>query len=263
MLFKIQVAKEINALLKGSRELVDQKFSFAQTENLPEPVKKYFSFALKEGQPYLVCVSTKHDGFFRMKVDQPWLPIQGEDYYTGYPPGFVWAATLKTSPLFWLSIKDCYLQNRGSSKAKAYSFVPVSSAEGPTIDQGSLSRWLSAAVFFPTVLLPSENLTWMPINGNSAQLLFSHQGINIAARVFFGKRGEIIRLTTNRYCTKTSLEKWSAFYNSYENHHGIEVPTQVGAMWHFASHNFHYIRYHITSIEFNNIQRTMCNVSSE
>ena len=47
MLSKIQVAKEINTLYKGTRGFVNQYFSFAQTQNLPEPVKKYFSFALK------------------------------------------------------------------------------------------------------------------------------------------------------------------------------------------------------------------------
>jgi len=256
MLFTSRVAKEIDTLFDLSQNIAEQKISFDQTVNLPEPVKKYFSFALKEGQPYIYSFLSQHEGVFRMKIDKPWSPIQGEDYFTVYPPGFVWVASLKSSPLFWLSIRDCYLQNRGRSKAWAYSLVPVSSVEGPLIDQGALSRWLSTAVFFPTALLPSEKLTWIPIDGNSAQLLFSHQGINIAAQVFFGRRGEIIRLTTNRYYDEThGFVKWSAFYKNYANHQGMEVPMEVGAMWHFESHNFNYIRYRITKIDFNKMLR--------
>ena len=256
MRFRAQVAREIDTLFNLSQKAADQTFSFDQTTNLPEPVKKYFSFALKEGQPYIYSFLSHHDGFFRMKAEQPWSPIQGEDCFTIYPPGFVWVASLKTSPVFWLSIRDCYLQNQGRSKAWAYSLVPFSSAEGPVMDQGGLSRWLSSAVFFPTALLPSEKLTWIPIDENSAKLLFSHQEIIIEAHVYFGRRGEIIRLTTDRYCAETHrLEKWSAFYKSYATQQGVEVPMEVGAIWHFESHSFNYIRYRMTNIDFNKTQR--------
>ena len=52
MLFKMQVAREINTLFQLSKKPTGQTFSFDQTVNLPEPARKYFSFALKEGQPY-------------------------------------------------------------------------------------------------------------------------------------------------------------------------------------------------------------------
>lgn len=44
--------------------------------------------------------------------------------------------------------------------AKAYLLFTVAKAEGPEIDNGALSRWLSAAVLFPVALLPNENLAW-------------------------------------------------------------------------------------------------------
>ena len=248
--FQRQVQKETETLFHLTTNACGKKFYFEQVKNLPEPVKRYFLFALKEEQEYLSFVSTKHDGFFRMKDHQKWMPINGDEYYTSTPPGFVWFAKLKLSYFFWITIRDSYLQDRGNMLAKLYSVLTIAKGDSEEIDQGALSRWLSEAVFFPTALLPNENLAWEPINDLSARLLFSYRGINIRAQIFFGRSGEIIRFITNRYCDQTkSLQKWSTYYKSYKTYNDIKIPTEAGAIWHLPAGNFNYARFRITDID--------------
>ena len=250
--FKNQVADEIKTLFELAQGNSSQTFSFEQIENLPEPVKRYFRFALTEGYNYISLISIKHDGLFRLKATHRWSSIKGEEYYTVNPPGFVWFAKLKTSPLFWITVRDSYLKGRGNVLAKAYSLFTVGTAEGSEIDSGALCRWLSEAVLFPTALLPNENLAWKFVDENSARLLFSHKGVSIAALVYFGRNGEIVRLTTDRSNMETgNFEKWSTYYNSYKDHNGIKIPTEAGAIWHLATGHFNYARFRITTIDYN------------
>lgn len=252
MLFNDRNTNEVETLFNLSKENSDQIFSFDKIADLPEPVKKYFHFALTERHDYINIISTRFEGLFRLKETQQWSSINGVDYYSVNCPGFIWFAKMKTSPLFWFTVKDYYLQDKGKTLAKAYSLFTVASAEGPEIDQGALSRWLGSAVLFPEALLPNDNLTWESINRNSARLLFSYKDIKIDAVIYFGRNGEIVRFVTDRYCYETNkFEKWTAYYKSYADYSGRKIPTEVGAVWHFPTKNFNYARFRFTNIDFN------------
>lgn len=237
------------------------RFGFSDdTTVLPESVKRYFRFAVPERCNTINSVSTKFTGLFCTKRQEQWLSINGEDYYSVRSPGFAWVAEVKVNPLFWLTVKDSYIQAKGKVQVKAYSFITIAAAAGLGIDQGALSRWLGSAVLFPEALLPSEKISWKHIDENSARLIFFHEGLEIVSVVYFGRHGEIIRLVTDRYCSETrSFEKWSAYYKSYSDYNGRKVPTEIGAVWHFANGNFNYARFRFTSIEFDKNPLT-CNV---
>jgi len=246
-----QVRTEANALFKLSQKYSGHGLNFGQEAALPEPVKRYFRFASPEKCSKVHFISTKFEGLFCLKKTGRWVPITGDDYYAVNSPGFVWSAKIKIHPLFWLAIKDSYLQSKGKVLAKAYSLFTVASAEGPGIDQGALSRWLGSAVLFPEALLPSANLSWEYIDESSAKLRLFYEGIKIDAVVYFGKRGEIVRLVTDRFCSEThSFEKWSAYYKTYADYNGRKIPTEVGAIWHFHDANFNYARFRFTAIDF-------------
>jgi len=50
---------------------------------------------------------------------------------------------------------------------------------GKFINQGELLRWLGESVWFPTNLLPSDNIKWESIDDKSAKLLFSYQDLEL------------------------------------------------------------------------------------
>jgi len=247
---KNQMTNEIKTLFELSQINSGQPFYFNQIPELPEPVQRYFDFSLKKRQN-INCISTRFSGFFRLTDSQKWFSIKGEDYYTVKNPGFIWFAKIKMSPFFWITVRDCYLQDKGQVLAKAYSLFTFANAEGPEIDQGTLSRWISSAVWFPPALLPNEHLTWEHIDNKSSRLLFSYKGIKINAVISFGRNGEIIKLVTDRYCSEThNFEKWTAYCKSYSDYNGFNIPTEIGAIWNFTTKNLHYARFRLDSIDF-------------
>lgn len=251
VLFNNRNISEVETLFNLSKGNSKQLFSFDKIADLPEPVQKYFRFALAKRHNYTYILSTKFEGQFRLKETQQWSSIDGMDYYSVNCPGFIWFAKIKMSSLFWVTVKDCYLRDKGELLVKVYSLFTVASAKGSEIDQGELSRWLSSAVLFPEALLPNENLTWEPINDHSARLIFSYKDIKIDAVVYFGRSGEIVQFVTDRYCSETNqFEKWTAYYKSYADYSGRKIPTEVGAVWNFPAKNFNYARFCFTNIDF-------------
>lgn len=90
LVYTHNLKQEINTLFTDSIQIIDKKFTYAQLENLPDPVQRYFKNVLKENQPYISFVRLKHDGQFKTGIDKNWANIKGEQYFTTATPGFVW-----------------------------------------------------------------------------------------------------------------------------------------------------------------------------
>ena len=60
-----------------------------QLAGLPAPVQRYFRHVLPEGQPYLRGLRLRHDGQFKTDLKKDWMAIEGEQYITAAPAGFI------------------------------------------------------------------------------------------------------------------------------------------------------------------------------
>jgi hypothetical protein len=76
--FRARVAADVSALLSSSAPAVGPNELAAREAALPEPVRRYLRYAVTAGAPAIRTVHLRHDGFFRLKLDSPWLPIRGE-----------------------------------------------------------------------------------------------------------------------------------------------------------------------------------------
>jgi hypothetical protein len=253
-MFTKQVSKEIEALFADSDDISDTVFTYEQISDLPEPVQRYFKYSLRDGQPYISYARLKHDGFFRTNENQKWMPITGEEYFTTQPPGFVWVGTVKPFPVVWITARDTYFRGTGNILIKLFSIITLGDARGKEIDQGTLTRWLAEAPWYPTALIPGERLQWGAIDSNSAKLQFSDRDNTIIAVVSFNENGEIVRLDTDRYMDP-SLEQWSGYYREYKEIDGVTIPTEAEVVWHLESGDFSYARFRVTEIEFNKPKR--------
>ena len=246
IMVKSQLEKSVEELFSLSQDISGRVYSHEQIEGLPEPVQRYFRYSLQENQPYISYVRLKHGGNFRLKSDQKWMSIRGEEYFTAQKIGFVWFGKL---PLF--SVIDQYIDGRGSLVAKLLSLIKVADANGEKIDQGELLRWLGEAPWYPTALLPSEKLTWESVDNNSAKVILSNQGLSVQGIFYFNKEGQITKFTSKRYKEDT-LENWTGYYRDYKEVNGMQIPHDVEVMWNLESGNFSYARFNITEIEYNN-----------
>ena len=242
---KAQVMKEIETLFSNAASFEGKTFSYDQLEGLPAPVQRYFKHVFTEGQPYVETVRLQHDGRFKTGVDKDWTNIKGEQYFTSATPGFLWVG--KTS-LF--TARDMYISNEGRLVVKLFSLIKVVDEKGSHLDQGELLRWLGESVWFPTNLLPRENLQWTPVDDSSARVTFTHNGISVYLDVFFNENDEIVRLETERYMEKGRLEKWFGELSDYREVNGTRLPMHIKASWELKEKTHAYADFQIQKLEF-------------
>jgi len=89
-LFNRQVENQIDNLFASSENISDKLFNYDQiTNNFPEPVQRYFRYALrKQTTLHKRYVQVKHGRTFRLSEGQQWMSIEGKEYLTTESDGF-------------------------------------------------------------------------------------------------------------------------------------------------------------------------------
>ena len=245
----IRFGKTVNRLFASAKPISDKTFNYAQLTGLPKPVQRYFKQVLKNGQPYISYVSLLHDGQFKTGLDKGWRAIKGEQYFTVEKPGFIWKGT---TSLF--TARDMYIADKGRLIVSILSLYNVVDAQGETINQGELLRWLAEGIWFPTNLLPGDQLKWIAIDENTAKLIFSYNGMSLYYIVTFDGEGLITQMETKRYMEKDRLETWIGKMAGYKTINGVSVPTNIEAIWRLEKGDFCYAKFRVTKIVYNQPQ---------
>ncbi|HMG08241.1 MAG TPA: DUF6544 family protein, partial [Mucilaginibacter sp.] len=229
----MRFGKTVKHLFAIAKPISGKKFSYTQLTGLPAPVQRYFKYVLKDGQPYISYVSLLHEGQFKTGLDKGWTDIKGEQYFTIEKPGFIWKGTTN---LF--TARDMYIADKGRLIVSLLSLYNVVDGQGDSFNQGELLRWLAENVWFPTNLLPSDNLNWVAIDENTAKLTFSYNGMSLFYIVTFNSSGEITQMETKRYMDKNKLETWIGKLKNYKEINGVAVPTAIEAIWRLEKGDF-------------------------
>ena len=240
-----QHSKEVAELFSLSGNISNKTFNYQQLDDLPEPVQRYFKHVLKDGQPYISYVRLIHNGQFKTDPKKDWINIKGEQYFTAEKPGFIWKG--KTA---MFTARDMYLANKGRLVVTLLSLFKIVDGQGESFNQGELLRWLGESVWFPTNLLPSENLQWFPINSTSAKLTFNHVDISVSYIVSFNDKNEITQMITKRYMKEGRLETWVGKFRNYKEINGVIIPTEIEAIWKLEEGDYSYVKFNIKKIEY-------------
>lgn len=237
--------KNINLLYSNLIEVSDNSFRYSQLEQLPLPVQKYLKYAIPANQPYIRCVRLKHKGFFKTAPDKPWKEIIGEQYFITSRPGFIWKG--KLGPI---TAQDMYLVDKGQLSVSLLETFPIMKTEGEAVDQGELLRWLGESVWFPTALLPNDQLEWESIDNETAKLVYNHNNLSIYFIVSFNEKGEITQLQTERYYNSKNLVTWIGHCSGYKMINGFTIPTEIKATWKLNTGNHTYANFKLRELEY-------------
>jgi len=240
-----QHRKEVVKLFSLSGNISNKTFNYEQLDGLPEPVQQYFKHVLKDGQPYISYVRLIHNGQFKTDPKKDWINIKGEQYFTTEKPGFIWEG--KTA---MFTARDMYLANKGRLIVTLLSLFKIVDGQGESFNQGELLRWLGESVWFPTNLLPSENLQWSPIDSSSAKLTFNYNDIEVSYDVSFNDKNEITQMKTKRYMGENDLETWVGKFRNYKEINGVIIPTEIEATWKLEEGDYSYVKFNVEKIEY-------------
>lgn len=254
------VAQRISAVAESTAleaRLHRRRFSCLNIAELPAPVQRYFKYALSEGQTYVKFVCVKQTGWFRTAMaagEAGWKKVKAEQYYSTTEPGFVWAATIELAPLLWIRGWDSYVRGCGNMYWKLCSLFTVEDTRGKHVDRSALIRYLSECPCFPTALLPGRYVSWEPIDDTSARCHLRDRGFHVSGVFYFNEAGQITRFTTDDrvrmlaggMCCRNS---WTGYYKTYKDVRGMQVPTQLTAVWELPDgQHFEYARLEVSEI---------------
>ena len=246
----IQFNKEVKILFSLSKNISGKTFSYPQLEGLPEPVQRYFSHVLKEGQPYISYAAITHDGQFKTGLEKDWINIKGEQYATTENPGFIWKGT---TAMF--TARDMYIADKGRLVVSLLSLINIVDGNGEQYNQGELLRWLGESVLYPTNFLPGERLEWSAIDSQSAKITFNYNGLSLFFVITFNEAGEITEMETKRYMDKTKLETWVIKCAGYKAMNNVVIPSAFEVLWRLEKGDYPYARFNIKQVVYNNPQR--------
>jgi hypothetical protein len=253
LLWNRATARAVGVLIPASSE--PEAFSREQLAGLPAPVVRYFEFALAPGRPLIRTVRIEHAGEFRSGLDAPWAPFTSVQHFSANPPGFVWDAAIRMSPILTVRVRDGYFQGTGSMQARIASLIPVVNAQGgEELAAAALQRFLAESVWFPTALLPRKGLTWEPIDDSSARATLTDSGVSVSLEFRFGKEGEIVgTYTPDRFRDVNGTlvpTPWEGSFRSYGRVGGVMVPSEGEVEWILPEGRLSYWRGRIVRVEY-------------
>ena len=237
--------KEVKSLFSNSKSISYKIFSYKQLEGLPDPVQRYFKHVLKDKQPYISYVRLRHNGQFKTGLDKNWADINGEQYFSIATPGFIWKAQMGI-----ISARDMYLLDKGRLVVTLLNLFKLADKHGESFNQGELLRWLGESVWFPTNLLPSDNIKWLPIDDRSAKLMFDYKGLSLIYIVRFNEKNEIIQLETERFYDEKNLKNWIGNCSNYKEINNVKVPSVIKATWRLKLDDHNYAIFNLQEIEY-------------
>lgn len=251
------VQDKIESLRQNDDSITVAKFDYSQIKGLPLVVQKYFRLNIERGVFEARYIKFKQTSEIRSDENAQWKELNAEQFYSVIEPGYVWNASFQMSELLWLRNIETYVKGKSKIIFKLFSSVNMGEHFGQELDQSSLARFLTEAVFFPSRLLPSKHLFWSGINSQKAKVTLKYYDLSVSATCYFNTLGEIIKIETDdRYkTTKSGIKKakYIVHYSKYKSFVGYSVPTASEAEWDEDGKTFKFIKSTFTDITYNSL----------
>jgi hypothetical protein len=199
---------------------------------LPEPVQRYLRYTGIIGKPLVRTVYLRQQGRVRL-AGQRWIPLRAQEWFSVQPPGFVWDATMRVAGIPVGRARDMYQGGQGRMLIKAASLVTVADAGAEEMDQGSMMRYLSELMWFPSAFL-EDNISFRAIDATSARVTLTDHGKTATATLFFDSAGRLTNFVARRYAIAgkgRDLRTWSVPVSIYGEFEGLKLPVRVKAVW--------------------------------
>lgn len=233
-------------------------FDPAMVDELPDPARRFFRFAIKPGTPLYTVAEISMEGEFSLgnKAEPNYMPMTAEQILAA-PHGFVWK----------LSAGDGVMKVSGSDVAEdtiswsrfwLLGIAPVGRAGGnPDHSLSAFGRYVAEAVFWtPAALLPGDNVRWEPVSNSTARVTLTHLGLQQAVNLTVDTEGRPTKVIFQRW-TNANPEKvfqrqpFGGYLSEFEDFDGFQLPTRVEAGNLFEKDDyFPFFRVTVTSVRF-------------
>ncbi|PFG63927.1 hypothetical protein AXZ77_2550 [Thioclava sp. ES.031] len=220
------------ARLSGFQPTDPPRFSADMVADLPEPARRFFTFAIAEGTPLYTVARLEMQGQFGMgdKSAPGYMPMRATQVLAA-PQGFVWA----------MSGGSGGMRLSGSDSARWTRFwiaglAPVARFGGSADHKRSaFGRYVAEAVFWtPAAVLPGPNVTWEPVSANIARMTMRHDGLEQAVDLTVAADGRPEQVSFQRWSNANAqkrhrLQPFGGYLSEFREVEGFRLPTHVEA----------------------------------
>jgi hypothetical protein len=228
------VDREIKAFISEAESSEIKVFSYKDLEGLPEPVQRYFRYALQDGQAYIRFAKMEMSAKFRRPNEEKMSDITADQYFTTERPGLLFVARLHNYPFWgvWVDVRDGYHHGKGKMNVNILSGLNVlDERDVRELDHTMFLRFVGQAMMCPTALLPSDYVQWEPVDENSARIVVADGDNSGTSLVYLNEGGEITKwVTEGRYEKVGDVYRQVGtigHHSNYQEVDGIKVPMKV------------------------------------
>lgn len=227
---------------------------FRELAGLPAPVQRYFRLVLKDGRPMVAGAHLRHEGTFNMgETSDQWKPFRSDQKVVTRRPGFDWDARIALMPGLTVRVHDMYLAGEGTVHASLLGLKSVADIQGAgAIAEGELMRFAAEAAWYPTALLPSQDVSWQAVDERSAYATLRDDAISVTMLFSFDEYG--LMDTVGALARGRTVEgrivptPWQGRFWNYQDREGMVVPLDGEVAWLLPTGRKPYWRGHITSL---------------
>lgn len=224
-------AREEARLLAG-QPADPSRFTAAMLDGLPDPARRFFTFAIEEGTPLHTVAVLQMEGRFGLggKADPKYLGMRAEQVLAA-PDGLLWK----------MSGGDGMMRISGSDSGAWTRFwlmgvLPVARAGG-TADhaRSAFGRIAAEAVFWtPAAVLPGPDVTWSAVDDDTARVTLRRDGFEQSVDLTVGEDGRPLQVLLQRWSDANPdkvyrLQPFGGSLSAYRRFGGFRVPTHVEA----------------------------------
>jgi hypothetical protein len=253
--FQRESMEKRKQLLPASQAQSDN-ISEAGLPSLPKPVSRWLRTCGAVNKTAIHTVYLRQGGEMRTSPDGKWMPVVAEQWFTLTQPGFLWTADVG-SGLMQFAGRDFFYRGQGSMLIKVQSLLPVVDAKGEAINQGTMLRFLSEMVWFPTAAL-QPYIQWEAIDDRQARATIQYDGQSASGIFTFSEQGQVLSFDARRYYQRkeeATLEDWHIAVEpgSYREFEGISVPTQASVTWQLQEGDYTWFRLNVQQVAYDTL----------
>jgi hypothetical protein len=194
-------------------------------------------------------IRTTQSGEIRAAATSAWRPFVAEETVDAMRSAFCWEATLGTG-LTSVQVTDAYEHGHGRLLVRKGPLT-LAHLTGPDVDQGELQRYLSYAVYCPSIVVNNPALDFAAVGLNTLRIRDRDGPPDAWVDVDLADDGRPIVMRAVRPMTvgrRVVPTEWSATGAGAIEWRGLRICRRLEASWHPPEGTFVYIRLNVSSV---------------
>ena len=231
----------------------NERFSLALIADLPEPVRRYFTFSITEGTPIRRVVQIEMAGDLSLgsKDDPKYRPMTATQTLAA-PFGFVWKLSSNG-----ITGSDGVLIDRSWTRFWLFGLLPIVRAKGEDHRRSAFGRLVGESAFWsPASLLPGQYVTWDAVNSQQVRASMSFGGLEQTVEIEINDEGRPRQVFFQRWSNANAdneyrYQSFGGDVSGYKSFEGYQLPTKVSAGNHFGTPDyFPFFTAEVTKVQF-------------